>query len=219
MEFLELIEAAMEFAPPQYSNITDMVLMAAPFLLLIVSAATCFFGLKIHKLWIVFMFFSMGFWLGALVTGLLAPSLSIYISIGIGLALGIGCALAASRLRRVQVFILNSVMAYSFISSLIFRFTDKALICALLALAAAILAGALAVHFMHPITILSTSLLGAQNLAAAIPLLGLAYSNIISGGVFVVLSVMGIAVQFIMLKRSEAHKPVKISHYTRPISE
>lgn len=204
MELLELLQEALEFAPPQYAYVNEALQTYLPYLLLAVAGVTCFFGYRIHRIWNACLFFTIGFLVGAL-SGIFFPAtISIWVFIGAGAVLGSLAAWQSHRLHWLQLFIFNAFMVFAALPDLLTTFLPRTA-ALLIGLAAAIVVGLLAAKYKYIVTILTTSIHGALNASLLLWQMLRTDSFWLVMGTALVLAVAGLVVQFRMNSRLE-HK-------------
>ena len=162
MEFLELIETMLGYAPQEYASVTASFEAVFPWLVLAVTLLTCFFGHKIHKLWLAFLFFCIGFFTGAFVGVLFPQDAPIEPFIMLGLILGVLAAYYSGHLRRLQLFVLNAFFVFAALPDLLSALMPAAP-AILVSIAAAIAVGLLAARYQHMVTTITTALSSGLN--------------------------------------------------------
>lgn len=221
MEFIELLEEVLKQVPAKYSSWVQGIEIILPILILVISLVTCFFGHKVHKLWNIFLFFWLGFWIVAL-SGIFFPATwDIRIFIGLGLIVGILAAIKSNQLHHLQLFIINSFMAFSILPSLLENMLNP-IFALLLGLLLSIGIGLLAAKLKYLVTIVSTSIHGAM---MAAPLLWNQF-NLDNEPLIVttalILMILGIIAQFYqehVKKSKEKHQSLQETSEQKQVNE
>lgn len=114
MEFYELIEEIVSAIPDGYENVRRVAEVLLPWILGICTAATCFFGHAVHKIWNAFLFFWIGFFVPMLIIqGLFAPVGAVFwICAALSAAFGAACAYFSKKIYKVYLFISTLIMVF-----------------------------------------------------------------------------------------------------------
>lgn len=191
MEAINLLENIAINNSNEYAELTNFILSITPYLLLVFSFLTCFLGYKLRRLWVGLGFAVAGFLIGCSIL----PQINIGISILIGIVLAVLTIVFSLQLYKLQLFLINFVSSYIFFSKIICTFLPN-LACILISLAIAIFIGLLALKYMYIVTIITTSISGAFiMLKQLFDLLDFKY-NIFYYILLVILSILGMLVQF-----------------------
>lgn len=167
MEFVELFQKIIENISPQFENIKQSLQLTLPYIVLIFAGLTCFFGYKLHKLWIVCSFATGGFFLSAVTLMLLFPSMNTYWAIAFGIVTGILTGFFSHKLFHASLVVTNGFLAFFSADKLLASFLPE-FVCILLAVAVGIAAGILVTKYKYLVVMTVTAVTGA---ATAIPVL------------------------------------------------
>lgn len=211
MEFLELLQSAQEFIPPEYTSVSQAIDGAYPYFYLAISAIICFFGLKVHHIWLSFFFFMVGFLTGCFSCLFFPQTWSIYIFIAFGLVLGVLLARCTHKLYKLQLFILNAYLVFSALPRLLEVFFTPETALALGGIAA-ILAGILAVKLKYILVIVTTATMGATRVIAALLYVLGVENQVLALGATILLAALGMCLQFLLHRREEAHHEAHKQH-------
>ena len=169
---------------------------------IVIALLQCFFGYRLLKVWVTIIGFLLGFVLGfgfsaAFIKG------EAYLPTVIGIAAGVLLALIAFKLYLLGVFIFCGFIAFGAVRTI--PVSDEGIwktVLLVLAVAAFVAAGVLAVKFSRPCIIAITAVSGAfqvvHSLQPQIPVL--ASNRALSLVTAVVIAALGIAVQFMTTK-------------------
>lgn len=194
MEFIELLEKITEYIPAQYAAVLNFLEIAIPLLFTAAAVATCFFGHKLHKLWAAFFFFVTAFFL--VFAGLsLLPEIPVWIIDILSIAAGVAAAVYSHKLFKVQLFIVNTVLSYIFISDILILFVSR-WIALILSLICGIIVGIAATKYKYIFILVTTSLTGASLTIGALFDALMWDNNILKITMTVILSILGLLVQF-----------------------
>lgn len=196
MEFLELIETALGYAPQEYDSVVASFKTLLPWLVLAVTLLTCFFGHKIHKLWLAFLFFCIGFVAGAFVGILFPAGTAIEPFIMLGLILGVLAAYYSGKLRRLQLFVLNAFFVFATMPGVLSGLIPpvQAL---LLSAVAAIVVGILAAKYQHLVTTITTALSSGLSAGPMLLALGQYTNEVLSLALGAALGIAGLLFQLL----------------------
>lgn len=194
MEFYEFFEKIISYIPNGFENIKAVAEMLLPWVLGLMTAATCLFGHTLHKIWNAFVFFSIGFTVPMLVLEMLfQPTGTVFwICAAVCFALGVLCAIYSKKLFKLQLFVTTFFIVYASVPSVLSFLGKTASVAAGFILAIA--AGILSAKYKYIVLILTTAVSGAfmffdlVELHTALPHL---YGIILS----VLFSAVGIGVQ------------------------
>ena len=162
----------------------------------------CFLGYRLLKVWVTVIGFLVGFALGFGISSVLIKG-EAYLPAVIGLVAGILLGLIAFKLYLAGVFVFCGFIAFAAVRTI--PLPDEQvwnIVLMVLAVAAFVVAGVLAVKFSRPCIIAITAVSGAFNavhsLKTPIPVLGSNYA--LGLVVTLVIAALGIAVQFATTK-------------------
>lgn len=160
MEFYELFEKAAGFIPEGYSNVRAVVENFFPWLLIISTAATCFFGHAVHKLWNYVLFFSIGLFTTFIVLTLIirnekADSLIFIIS----LAAGALASYYSKNLHKTKLFLSTAFIVMVSLPGYLPFLND--MLAFLISIAAGIAAGILSIRYKYIVVIVTTAFSGS----------------------------------------------------------
>lgn len=161
MEFYELIEKIISAVPADYESVKIALENSLPWILGIFSAATCFFGHTVHKIWNYFFFFWIGFLVPVFVIGLIFDPSGGWMNalIVLGILCGGLCAFYSKKLFKLQLFVTSFLMVFislpsylSFIGETVANITGFAV---------AVVSGILSTKYKYMMTIATTAFSGS----------------------------------------------------------
>lgn len=157
MEFYELIEMITNAVPDGYENVRLIMESALPWALAVCSAATCFFGHTVHKIWNYFFFFWIGFLVPVFLLGLIfdASGDRMYALIAVGAITGAACSYYSKKLFKLQLFVTAFLMVFISLPSYLAFMGKAASVAVSLTLGAA--AGILSTKYKYIATIVTTA--------------------------------------------------------------
>lgn len=168
-ENIDLVKLGQELMAAAHEKSTVGIVIA-----IVCGLLTLFFGYKLLKLWIGVAGFFIGLILGGGVAALLkVPATGIIIS---ALVVAVLLACAAFFFYKAGVFLFAGITGFSLVTNLILGFNSnqKAWWIAAIGIAVGLIVGILAIKFVRPVIIISTSFSAASSLAFTIcPLMGL----------------------------------------------
>ena len=165
---------------------------------IITGAISCFLGYKLLRFWIVLGGLVIGGVGGFYITASYSKNLLVQVIVAVLAAIIL--AMISYNLYLVGVFLLCGLLGLVLSSYLIQPQTEVlTLICVVIGVAA----GALAVRFVRPMVILSTSLQGGLSMATGIVALAGLENNVFLGGIALAIGAFGCFVQFMMSARKK----------------
>ncbi|MBP5292348.1 MAG: DUF4203 domain-containing protein [Lachnospiraceae bacterium] len=177
----------------------DKVIMIMLVVSGIIGVLHCLFGYKLLRLWIWLFGFICGFRFGWWFAGRLSvnPSTSLIVAAITGIAF----SLVVTLVLKLGIFLFSTVIggfaAVYILTTFIRAFEGEKTVLAIIVLASALAIGGIAVHFMRPVLIVLTALVGGIVFAAAIAVLLNLSQHIelfFAGGVIV--AILGMMFQF-----------------------
>lgn len=194
MEFVELLEKIAQYVPSQYTGVANFLEIALPVLFISAAAATCFFGHKLHKIWTGFLFFCISVFV-FFVIGALIPKAPAWPFLTIGIIAGIAAAIYSHRLFKVQLFIVNMIMSYIFVSDFLVLFLPKDF-ALLISFICGIAVGILATRYKYIFLLITTSVTGASMTISTLFQVISYSNNVLKIVLIILLSAAGLLVQF-----------------------
>lgn len=163
MEFLDLLKTIQALIPPSYGWVSQIITDLFPWLLLGMALLLCFFGHKIHKIWLTVLFFGLGVLVGVITGAFLTtafPQLNLWVSLLPPLVLGVLGAVFSGRLHKLQDFLVNAALVYAALPGMLARYIPHTP-ALLIGLGGAVFVGVLAVKYKYLVTIVTTTVSGA----------------------------------------------------------
>ena len=114
MEFYELLKEIVGFIPDEFQLLRELSALALPWVMGICTAATCFFGHKLHGIWKAFLFFWIGFFFPLLIIQLILKldGALFWISVALCAALGVLCAVKSKKLHKIELFVTTFFLVF-----------------------------------------------------------------------------------------------------------
>lgn len=216
MEFIDLMREILSYLPPESASFVNMVNGIFPWIVLTISLLVCLFGYKIHHIWSGFVFFLIGFLLGA-VLGTLLPNVDVRIILAISLGLGFLGILLTHKLIKIQIFLINFLLVYSVSPDLLSKIIP-ANYSLLVGLILSILVGLIAVKYKYIVTIITTAYAGATSAAPIILSLITQIPASSKTLLIIVMIVLGVSVQFYTKHLSSKKKHKKLNNEAQTIA-
>lgn len=178
---------------------------------IVLAALTCFFGVKIFRIWMAVIGFFAGF-----VIGFYIPVNALQLSIGVGLIagliLGIVLAIVSAKIYIVSVMFASWLFS---VSALLGILQPKTWLWMLVCAGIGVIPAIISLKFAEPMVIIATGLFGGITAAAkGAELLGFS-EQIIVWIVGLVAACFGIMVQFILEGRKQGKKEVTAAKHIR----
>lgn len=178
---------------------------------IVLAALTCFFGVKIFRIWMAVIGFFAGF-----IIGFYIPVNALQLSIGVGLIagliLGIVLAIVSAKIYIVSVMFASWLFS---VSALLVILQPKTWLWMLVCAGIGIIPALISLKFAEPMVIIATGLFGGITVAAkGAELLGFS-EQIIVWIVGLVAACFGIMVQFILEGRKQGKKEVAAAKHIR----
>ncbi len=178
---------------------------------IVLAALTCFFGVKIFRIWMAVIGFFAGF-----VIGFYIPVNALQLSIGVGLIAGLilGIVLAVVSAKIYIVSVMFASWLFS-VSALLAILQPKTWLWMLVCAGIGVIPAIISLKFAEPMVIIATGLFGGITAAAkGAELLGFS-EQIIVWIVGLVAACFGIMVQFILEGRKQGKKEVAAAKHIR----
>lgn len=178
---------------------------------IVLAALTCFFGVKIFRIWMAVIGFFAGF-----IIGFYIPVNALQLSIGVGLIagliLGIVLAIVSAKIYIVSVMFASWLFS---VSALLVILQPKTWLWMLVCAGIGVIPAIISLKFAEPMVIIATGLFGGITAAAkGAELLGFS-EQIIVWIVGLVAACFGIMVQFILEGRKQGKKEVAAAKHIR----
>ena len=171
---------------------------------IVVGLVGCFLGYKLLKIWMAVVGFAIGMTLGCYFSYQYISNVAFPILIGFLLGLLVG--FIAYRIYLVGVFMIAFVTTFGFIGQLLARYNEPGWLWLIITLVLAIIIASLAIKFVKPVIIISTSLNGAVMVMLGIFELIKSDAEQMMLLAAVLLAILGIMVQFFTNKNTEHKK-------------
>lgn len=165
---------------------------------IITGAVSCFLGYKLLKFWIVLGGLVAGGFAGYSITKMYSGNMLVQVIVAVLAAIIL--SMISYNLYLVGVFLLCSLLGLMLAS---FLLQPQSEVITLLCVAIGLAVGALAVRFVRPMVILSTSFQGGLTMAAGIVALAGLKDNAFLGGIALAIGVFGCFVQFLISARKK----------------
>lgn len=165
---------------------------------IITGAISCFLGYKLLRLWMVLGGLLIGGYGGFYITKIYSGNLLVQVIVAVLAAIIL--SMISYNLYLVGVFLLCSLLGLMLSSFLI---QPQSEVLTLVCVAIGIAAGVLAVKFVRPMVILSTSFQGGVTMATGIMALAGLENNVFLGGVALAIGIFGCFVQFLISARKK----------------
>lgn len=161
MEFYELIEKIIGLIPGQFENLRHNAEVILPWILIICTAATCFFGHKVHKIWNAFLFFWIGFFVPMLIIEALFSPEGVIFWICAILSAGVGtcCAVYSKYIHKVELFITTFFLVLISVPAYMSFLGDAGSM--IIAFILAVVSGILSIKYKFIVLIITTSFTGS----------------------------------------------------------
>lgn len=200
MEFLELLNEVNSLIPPQGAEISRLIGVYLPYVVLGLSLITCFFGYKLHKIWLGFLFFVIGFFIGFLPCIFFESDVAYYVFLGVGVLVGILAASISHKFHKLSIFLTNFFFAFAVLPDILALLLDS-LWALILGFVLAVLIGVFAAKYKYLVTIITTGMSGAiGGVPLLMNMLGIT-NNLIIYPIAVFIGLVGIGVQFACVKK------------------
>ena len=162
MEFYEFFESIVSFIPDGFAALRSTCEILLPWLFGLCTLATCFFGHFTHKIWNIFFFFTLGFFVPLFILfALFQPSgVVFWLLVLLCLFLGGLCGFHSHHLHRLKLFITTFLTSYIAVSGFLIALGTGSAI--LLGLIVAVFAGILAIKYKYMGVIITTAFSGSM---------------------------------------------------------
>lgn len=165
---------------------------------IITGAISCFLGYKLLRLWMVLGGLLIGGYGGFYITKMYSGNTLVQVIVAVLAAIIL--SMISYNLYLVGVFLLCSLLGLLLSS---FLLQPQSELLTLICVAIGVAAGALAVKFVRPMVILSTSFQGGVSMATGIVALAGLENNVFLGGIALAIGVFGCFVQFLVSVRKK----------------
>ncbi len=201
MEFYEFFEKIIGFIPEGFKRTSEICKAVLPWLFGFFTLATSFVGHFMHKIWNIFFFFAIGFFVPLFVLfAIFQPSGAVFWVVVLGcVSIGVLCAVYSHRLHKTKLFITTLLMVYIAVSGYLIALGKG--IAILIGIAVAIAAAILSIKYKYIAVIVTTAFSGSMmfwNMIEA----KFGAPHIIVNILAIVMGVAGLAVQ-IYVERKE----------------
>ena len=210
MEFYEFFEKIIGFIPENFRKTSEICEAALPWLFGFFTLATSFVGHFMHKIWNMFFFFGIGFFVPLFVLfAIFRPSGTVFWVVVLGcVAIGVLCAVYSRHLHKTKLFITTLLMVYIAISGYLIALGRGVAI--LFGIVVAIIAAILSIKYKYIAVIANTSFSGSMMFWNMIKAkFGAPY--IIVNILAIVMGIAGLAVQIYVERKElkETYKDIK----------
>ncbi len=210
MEFYEFFEKIASYIPNDYVHIKQAAEALLPWLFGFFTLATSFFGNFVQRIWDIFFFFGIGFFVPLLIIfALLEPSGIIFWTIVIiCVAIGVLCAIYSHHLHKIKLFVTTLFMVYIAVSGYVIGLGTALAI--LIGIAVAITAAILAIKYKY-LTVLATTAFSGSMMFWDMIEAKFTISHTLVMILAIVVGVCGLAVQCVVEKETlkETYNEVK----------
>lgn len=162
MEFYEFFEKIIGFIPENFKRISEICEALLPWLFGFFTLATSFVGHFMHKIWNIFFFFGIGFFVPLLIIfAAFQPSGAVFWIVVLGcVAIGVLCAVYSHHLHKTKLFITTLLMVYIAVSGYLISLGKG--IAILIGIAVAIVAAILSIKYKYIAVIVTTAFSGSM---------------------------------------------------------
>lgn len=162
MEFYEFFEQIIGYIPDGFEGLKNICEMLLPWLFFLFMGATCFAGHFMHKVWNVFFFFSIGFFVPLFILfAVFQPSgVLFWLLTVLCIGVGIFCAVRSHQLHKAKLFVTTLIMVYIAVSDYL-MFVGKG-IAILFGLILAVAAAILSIKYKYITVIATTAFSGSM---------------------------------------------------------
>ncbi len=162
MEFYEFFEKIIGFIPENFKRISEICEAILPWLFGFFTLATSFVGHFMHKIWNIFFFFGIGFFVPLLkIFAAFQPSGAVFWIVVLGcVAIGVLCAVYSHHLHKTKLFITTLLMVYIAVSGYLISLGKG--IAILIGIAVAIVAAILSIKYKYIAVIVTTAFSGSM---------------------------------------------------------
>ncbi len=208
MEFYEFFEKIVGYIPEEFEHLKNICECILPWLFGGFTLATSFVGHFMHKVWNIFFFFGIGFFVPLFIIFVWLQLAGFWFWLVVALCVGIGvlCAVYSHHLHKTKLFITTFLMVYIAVSGYILGLGK--FIAVLVGLVIAVVAAVLSIKYKYIMVIITTSFTGSMMFWKMIEN-KFAANHILILIVTAIMGVAGLAVQCIVekneLKESYEH--------------
>lgn len=161
LQFYDFFKSLLDYIPQELSGVHAFFISLLPYILMVCSLFTAFFGLKCAKWWCALTFFFLG---ASVSSQLLLPSVDLddmrfWIMLGVSISVGIICGYFSKYLYRAQLVISMFTLVYAALPSFILFFGDA--VSKAVSLLVGLALAFLSVKYKYIIAIATTSFSGS----------------------------------------------------------
>lgn len=199
MEFYEFFEKIVSYIPSEFEYLKKICELILPWLFGIFTLATSFAGHFMHKVWNIFFFFSIGFFIPLFIFFVIVqPSGAFFwLLVFVCAVIGIFCAAYSHKLHKTKLFITTLLMVYIAVSGYVLGLGKG--IAVFLGIVVAIIAAVLAVKYKYLAVIATTAFSGSMMFWNMIES-HLSFNHTLSMIFAIVMGVCGLACQCVVEK-------------------
>ncbi|WP_297031207.1 hypothetical protein [uncultured Eubacterium sp.] len=157
MEFYEFFEKTVSFVPSDFEHFKNICELILPWLFGILTVATSFAGHFMHKVWNIFFFFGIGFFVPLFASFvILKPTGAFFwVLVLLSAVIGVLCAVYSHKLHKTKLFITTLSMVYIAVSGYLLGLGKG--ISVLIGIIVAVIAALLAVKYKYLALIVTTA--------------------------------------------------------------
>ncbi|MFR2096148.1 hypothetical protein [Eubacterium sp.] len=162
MEFYEFFEKLVSYVPADFQQLKTACENILPWLFGFLTLATSFAGHFMHKVWNIFFFFGIGFFVPLFASFvILKPTGAFFwVLVLLSAVIGVLCAVYSHKLHKTKLFITTLLMVYIAVSGYLLGLGKG--IAILLGIIVAVIAALLAVKYKYLAVIVTTSFSGSM---------------------------------------------------------
>lgn len=162
MEFYEFFEKLVSYVPADFQQLKTACENILPWLFGLLTVATSFAGHFMHKVWNVFFFFGIGFFVPLFVFFvILKPTGAFFlVLVLLSAVIGVLCAVYSHKLHKTKLFITTLLMVYIAVSGYLLGLGKG--IAVLFGIIVAVIAALLAVKYKYLAVIVTTAFSGSM---------------------------------------------------------
>lgn len=162
MEFYEFFEKVVSYIPNNFEHLRTICEAVLPWLFGFFTLATSFAGHFMHKVWNIFFFFGIGFFVPLLITfALIKPTgFFFWVIVAICVAIGVLCAVYSHHLHKTKLFITTLLMVYIAVSGYVLALGTG--LAVLIGIIVAVIAAILAIKYKYLAVIATTAFSGSM---------------------------------------------------------
>lgn len=162
MEFYEFFEKIISYIPNNIEHLRTICEAVLPWLFGFFTLATSFAGHFMHKVWNIFFFFGIGFFVPLLIIfALINPTgFFFWVIVAICVAIGVLCAVYSHHLHKTKLFITTLLMVYIAVSGYVIALGTG--LAVLIGIIVAVTAAILAIKYKYLAVIATTAFSGSM---------------------------------------------------------